>query len=59
MKGGVGDVPDELWRAGGVPQLVANRQRKRDPGWVQDVEEILRLELDALPPSKVVPAKTK
>jgi hypothetical protein len=35
------------------------RQRKRDPDWVRDVEEILRLELDVQPPSKVVPSKTK
>jgi hypothetical protein len=35
------------------------QQRQRRPEWVRDIEEILRLEIDAQPPSKVVPAKSK
>jgi hypothetical protein len=38
-------------------QAFVKQQRQRDAEWVRDVEEILNL--DAQPPSKVVPAKTK
>jgi hypothetical protein len=40
-------------------QEFVKQQRQRDADWVRDIEEILRLEVDALPPSKVVPAKSK
>ena len=42
-----------------LPGRDRDTTRQRDAEWVRDVEEILRLEIDQQPPSKVVPTKKK